>query len=94
MDEIIEEENGEEAIQKMKDNMPVDLVTLDINMPVMDGMTALKKIREDDTFKNVKIVMLTSESEKTKVVEAISNGANNYVVKPFTPDILKEKLGL
>ena len=62
-------------------------------MPVMDGYTFLKKVRSDPTYKEVKIVMCTSESEKSKVVEALKAGANNYIVKPFTPEALKEKLG-
>lgn len=92
--DTIEAENGMDAIDKLKGNMPIDIVTLDINMPVMDGMTALKKIRSDSTFKDVKIIMLTSESEKTTVLEALQAGANNYIVKPFTPDALKQKLGI
>lgn len=92
--DTIEAENGQEAIDKLKSNMPIDLVTMDINMPVMDGMTALRKIREDSMFKDVKVVMLTSESEKSTVLEALQAGANNYIVKPFTPDALKQKLGI
>ena len=92
--DIIEAENGQDAIDKLKANMPVDLITMDINMPVMDGMSALREIRKDATFANVKIVMLTSESEKKTVLEALQAGANNYIVKPFTPEGLKQKLGL
>lgn len=92
--DMIEAENGQDAIDKLKANMPIDLITMDINMPVMDGMTALKEIRKDNTFKDVKIVMLTSESEKATVLECLQAGANNYIVKPFTPDALKQKLGI
>lgn len=92
--DVIEAGDGEEAFKKLVENMPIDLVMLDWNMPVMDGITLLKKIRADATFKAVKIIMCTSESEKTRVVDALKAGANNYLVKPFTPDALKEKLGL
>jgi len=92
--DIIEAGNGEEAFTQLTGNMPIDLVLLDWNMPVMDGITFLKKVRADTTFKAVKIIMCTSESEKPKVVEALKAGANNYIVKPFTPEGLKEKLGL
>lgn len=92
--DIIEAGDGQEALGKLKGNMPVDLVLLDWNMPVMDGITFLKTVRADDTFKNVKIIMCTSESEKTRVVEALKSGANNYIIKPFTPEALKEKLGI
>lgn len=92
--DIVEAEDGVDALEKLEAAMPVDIVCLDINMPRMDGMSCLKKIRENPAFKDVKVVMVTSESEKKKVIEAIQAGANNYLVKPFTPDSLKEKLGL
>jgi two-component system chemotaxis response regulator CheY len=92
--DVIEASNGDEALGALQQNMPVDVVLLDWNMPVMDGLTFLKKVREDATYKEVKVIMCTSESEKTKVVEAMKAGANNYLVKPFQPDALKEKLGL
>jgi len=92
--DVIEAGDGQEALGKLKGNMPIDLVLLDWNMPVMDGITFLKTVRADDTFKDVKIIMCTSESEKTRVVEALKSGANNYIIKPFTPEALKEKLGI
>ena len=92
--DIVEASNGEEALDVLRNNMPVDIILLDWNMPVMDGMGFLKRVRSDDTFKDVKIVMCTSESEKKRVVDAMKEGVNNYIVKPFTPERLKEKLGL
>jgi two-component system chemotaxis response regulator CheY len=91
---IVEASNGEEALGALKNNMPVDIIVLDWNMPVMDGMSFLKLVRKDSAYKSVKIVMCTSESEKTRVVDAIREGANNYIVKPFTPETVKEKLGI
>ena len=92
--DFLEADNGKAGLEMLAANMPIDIVTLDINMPVMDGMTCLREIRKNPAFANVKVVMVTSESEKTKVIEAVQAGANNYVVKPFTPDVLKQKLGL
>jgi two-component system, chemotaxis family, chemotaxis protein CheY len=92
--DVVEAGDGEEALNVLKQNMPLDLIMLDWNMPVMDGFTFLKKVRLDSTYSNVKIIMCTSESEKSRVVEALKAGANNYLVKPFTPDALKEKLGI
>jgi len=92
--DILEAENGQDAIEKLEGNMPVDVDLLDWNMPVMDGLTMLKQTRANAAFKDVKVIMCTSESEKEKVVEALKAGANNYIVKPFTPEALKEKLGL
>ncbi|MBN1981769.1 MAG: response regulator [Chitinivibrionales bacterium] len=92
--DILEAENGDDAYSKLSSNMPIDVVLLDWNMPVMDGLTLLKKVRANPSFKEVKIIMCTSESEKEKVIEALKCGANNYIVKPFTPEGLKEKIGI
>lgn len=92
--EIIEAENGQDAWDKLIAFKDVDLILLDWNMPVMDGFALLKKIRAAPEYKSIKIIMCTSESEKSRVVEALKAGANNYIVKPFTQDALKEKLGL
>lgn len=92
--DIIEAENGEDALLVLQDNMPVDAILLDWNMPVMDGLTFLKKIRGIPAYKQIKVFMCTSESDKSKVIEALKEGANNYILKPFTPDVLKQKLGI
>jgi two-component system chemotaxis response regulator CheY len=92
--DVVEAGDGQDALDKLAANMPIDLVLLDWNMPIMDGITFLKKARADATYKDVKIIMCTSESEKTRVMEALKAGANNYIVKPFTPEGLKEKLGI
>jgi len=89
--DIDEAGDGAIAIEKLA-AAPVDCILLDWNMPNMDGLTCLKQIRSLDKIKGLKVIMCTSESEKTKIVEAIKAGANNYVVKPFTPEVLKEKL--
>jgi len=66
-----------------------DLIFVDWNMPNMDGITLVKKIRETD--KKTLLIMATTEAEKSRVLEAIQAGVNNYVVKPFTPESLTEK---
>ncbi len=92
--DTVEAANGSEALDVLGSDSAIELVLLDWNMPVMDGMEFLKKARADSRFKNLKIIMCTSESEKGKVVEAMQHGVNNYIVKPFTPELLQEKLGL
>jgi two-component system chemotaxis response regulator CheY len=92
--DVIEAADGSQALTKLKENMPIDVIMLDWNMPVMDGFTFLQKMRENPTYKSVKVIMCTSESEKSRVVDALKAGANNYLVKPFTPEALKEKLGV
>ncbi len=89
--EIVEAENGQDALDKVKSESP-ELVLLDWNMPVMDGITCLRTLRQSD--KKTKVIMCTSESEKEKVVEALKSGANDYMVKPFDPETLKEKLNM
>jgi two-component system chemotaxis response regulator CheY len=61
-------------------------------MPNLDGLGLVKKVRSDDELKDIPILMITAESEKEKVVAAIQAGVNNYIVKPFTGEVLKEKM--
>ncbi len=88
---IVEAENGAEALETVQ-NGGIDFVVSDWNMPVMNGLDLLKKIRAGEKTKNLPILMVTAEALKENVVQAINAGANNYVVKPFTPDILEEKM--
>ena len=88
--EIVEAGDGQEGLTAVKEQGPFDLILLDWNMPNMDGLTMLTKVRETD--KNVAVIMVTTEAEKPRIIEAIKAGANNYVVKPFTPDTLMGKI--
>ena len=81
--------DGVEGLELFK-NDNFDLVLSDINMPNMNGIELLKEIRKLN--KDVPIVMITTEGGKTSVIEALKAGCNQYIVKPFTPDILKGKL--
>ena len=92
--DIVEAGDGMEGLEVLGASMPVDFVLLDWNMPKMDGLTMLKELRKDASYAGVKVIMCTSESEKTRVIEALKAGANQYMVKPFTPDVLQEKLGI
>jgi len=69
-----------------------ELVLMDWNMPNMTGIEALKLIKANPNTKAVPVIMVTSESEKTRIMEAIQSGAANYVVKPFQPETLQEKI--
>ena len=88
---VEEAENGADAYEKL-DGEKFDFVITDWNMPVMDGLGLLKKIRTDPDQKHIPVLMVTAEAEKDKVVTAIQAGVNNYVVKPFTAEVLKEKM--
>jgi two-component system chemotaxis response regulator CheY len=88
---IEEAEDGEDAYAKLKDG-GFGFVVSDWNMPNLDGLGLLKKVREDAELKELPILMVTAEAEKEKVITAIQAGVNNYVVKPFTGELLKEKI--
>lgn len=88
---IEEAEDGAIAYSKLK-NGGFEFVCSDWNMPNMDGFELLRKIRSDNELKNMPFLMVTAEAEKQKVIEAIKAGVNNYIVKPFTAETLKEKL--
>lgn len=89
--EIFEAGDGLEALTVIA-SVPqgFDLIMVDWNMPNMDGITLVRRIREKD--KKTPMIMATTEAEKTRVIEAIKAGVNNYVVKPFTPEGLMEKV--
>jgi len=89
--DIDESEDGKDALEKMAANN-YGLVLLDLNMPVMDGLECLKKIKGNDSLKDVPVIIVTSESDKSKIIEAITAGASNYLVKPFLPDSLQDKI--
>lgn len=91
-EDVIEGSDGTEALSMLKANPDVKLLLMDWNMPNMDGITALRTIKADPALKAVPVIMVTSESEKSRIIEAIQAGAANYVVKPFQPDTLQEKI--
>ncbi len=88
-EEIEEAADGVQALEKYKENKP-DLMLVDWNMPNMDGITLIKTIRQTD--KEIPLIMCTTEAEKTRIIEALKAGVNNYVVKPFTAEALSEKI--
>ncbi len=87
--DICEAADGQDALSKVFAEQP-GIILLDWNMPNMNGLEFLQKYRQQE--KNTPVIMCTTEAEKPRVIEALKNGANNYVVKPFTPDGLAEKI--
>ncbi len=88
---IEEAEDGAQAYNKLKSGN-FGFVVSDWNMPNMDGLELLKKVRSDPELKGLPFLMVTAEAEKDKVIEAIKAGVSNYIVKPFTAEVLKEKM--
>ncbi len=88
---IDEAEDGQHAFSKLKGDR-FQFVVSDWNMPNMTGIELLKNVRSDPELKDLPFLMVTAEAEKEKVIEAIKAGVNNYIIKPFTAEILKEKM--
>lgn len=87
--EVGEAANGEEAVAAVAKE-DFDVVLMDWNMPKMLGIDAVKAIRASG--KKVPIIMVTTEAEKSRLIEALKAGANNYIIKPFTPDVIGAKV--
>lgn len=91
-EDIFEAENGVEAWDILDKNSDMGVLITDWNMPEMNGLELVKKTRADSRFADIPIIMITTEGGKVEVITAIKAGVNNYIVKPFTPQVLKEKL--
>jgi two-component system chemotaxis response regulator CheY len=89
--QVIEAGDGAEALESLK-TQPVGLILSDINMPNMDGLQLLAKLKSTAEWKNVPVIMITTEGSQARVMEAVELGAAGYVRKPFTADQIKEKL--
>jgi two-component system chemotaxis response regulator CheY len=90
-EDILEAGDGKEALEVLEKN-EVGLIITDWNMPVMDGLTFVKTIRSNSKYDDTPIIMVTTEAAKEDIITALKAGVNNYIVKPFTPDVLKEKI--
>jgi two-component system chemotaxis response regulator CheY len=88
---IHEAENGTQAVEKAT-VQPLDLIISDFNMPEMDGLGLLRAIRGHPSARRVPFILVTGRGDRELVVKAAQAGANNYVVKPFTADILRNKI--
>jgi len=71
---------------------PIGLIISDWNMPNTSGLDLLKRVRADSRFGKIPFIMVTAEAEQHQIMEAVKSGVSNYVIKPFTADVLKEKL--
>lgn len=90
---VVEAADGVEALSKLRSANPkIDFVITDWNMPNMNGLQLIQEIRKDPDFKGLPIVLVTTRGEKKDIIEALKSGVDNYIVKPFSPTVLKEKL--
>ncbi len=91
---VVEAKNGREALERLRVTDGVGLMLLDWNMPEMSGIELLSRMRAEPAFNDVCVMMVTTETEMSEISCALNAGANEYVMKPFTPEIIEEKLQL
>lgn len=89
---LFEAADGQLAWQKLQENPDIGLIISDWNMPNCTGLELLKKVRADEKFKGLPFMLVTAENEAAQVAEAIKAGVDGYVVKPFAPAALADKL--
>ena len=92
--EVRDAGHGREGLDVLEEGWVPDLATIDWNMPVMDGLQFVSAVRSNPAWRAMTIMMVTSESEHTQIVRALAAGAHEYVIKPFTPDAIEDKLQL
>jgi len=88
---VSEADDGTTGLDMMKKE-EFDLILCDWNMPQMTGLELLKIVKADDKLKGIPFVMVTAEAQKENILDAVKSGVNNYIVKPFTAETVKEKL--
>jgi len=93
--EVTEASNGYEALNRLEElATPVDLAVVDWNMPIMNGYELVSSIRSESRYQSMRIMMVTTESELGHIQSVLAKGADEYVMKPFTPEMIHEKLQL
>lgn len=90
--EVVEAENGEEALKILEENSDIKLILLDWHMPIMNGYEFLLKLRANPKWSNIRVMMVTTENQQRSVIDAIMAGANEYLMKPFDKEMLEVKI--
>ena len=86
--------DGDEALEKLRGALPFDFMLLDVNMPGMSGLECVKKVRESGLQPAMKVMMVTTEADHSYIRQALDYGADEFLMKPFTPESLSEKLAM
>jgi two-component system chemotaxis response regulator CheY len=92
--EVAQAGDGQEALDRLDAGLRPVVALVDWNMPVMDGLTFIKSVRSRDDLRDMSLMMVTTESEHANIVRALAAGAHEYVIKPFSDDVIAEKLAL
>jgi two-component system chemotaxis response regulator CheY len=90
--EVTEAKNGLEAIERLRETGPLEVALVDWNMPEMNGYEFVRSVRAQNVYDRMRLMMVTTETEMTQVEKALEAGANEYVMKPFTREVILEKL--
>ncbi|MCE9572013.1 MAG: response regulator [Deltaproteobacteria bacterium] len=92
--DVVEAIHGRDGLAKLEADATIAVALVDWNMPEMNGLEFVQAVRADPRYQNLPMVMVTTEAESERVVQALDAGASEYVMKPFTPDDLRSKLEL
>jgi two-component system chemotaxis response regulator CheY len=92
--ECVEAGDGQQALDRMNAGEVPDLALVDWNMPVLDGLSFIQAVRANTGWRDITLMMVTTEGEHAQIVRALAAGAHEYVIKPFTPEAIEEKLAL
>jgi two-component system, chemotaxis family, chemotaxis protein CheY len=90
--EVIQAENGAVGYDRLNEDLEIKLMLVDWNMPVMNGIELIAKVRSEERFTELRIMMVTTETEPRQIVRALELGSNEYVMKPFTSEVIEEKI--
>lgn len=90
--DYVEATDGKDALAKLESDPEINFVITDWNMPEMSGLELVKAIRSDERFSQLPVLMVTTRGLKNDIIEALKARVNNYILKPFTPQVLREKI--
>ncbi|MGZ4650954.1 MAG: response regulator [Kineosporiaceae bacterium] len=92
--EVSQAGDGAEALAALESGLRPDVALVDWNMPVMDGLTFIRTVRSREELRDISLMMVTTESEQAQIVRALAAGAHEYVIKPFSDEVIAGKLAL
>jgi two-component system chemotaxis response regulator CheY len=93
-DVVAEAENGRDALEQLQQHEFLDLMLLDWNMPIMNGYELLCEVRKHAKWKDMRVMLVTTETEASQIIRALDAGADEYLIKPFVKEALRDKLNV
>lgn len=91
---VAEAENGRDALEQLQQHPVLDLMLLDWNMPIMNGYDLLCAVRKQAKWKDMRVMLVTTETEASQIIRALDAGADEYLIKPFVKEALRDKLNV